>query len=77
MLSILGFLQGAMRRKPRPSLAGIRTLLAAALVALHAFPSSVRAADIPMTLEGGISATRFDRAGTRGASAPRLRQLEG
>lgn len=57
MLSILGFLQGAMRRKPRPSLAGIRTLLAAALVALHAFPSSVRAADIPMTLEGGISAT--------------------
>jgi pimeloyl-ACP methyl ester carboxylesterase len=57
MLSTLGFLEGAMRPEPRPFLAGIKALVAAVLVAIFALPLSARAADIPMTLDGGISAT--------------------
>ena len=56
MLSTLGFLEGASRRKPRPFLAGIRAFVAV-LLALLVLPLAARAADTPMTLEGGISAT--------------------
>ena len=56
MLSTLGFLDGASRRRPRPFSAGIRAFVAA-VVALFVLPLSADAADIPMTLEGGISAT--------------------
>jgi pimeloyl-ACP methyl ester carboxylesterase len=57
MLSILGFLEGAARRKPHSFLAGIRILVAAALVAIFSLPFAARAADTPMMLEGGTSAT--------------------
>lgn len=57
MLSTLGFLEGAMRPEPRSFFAGIRAFVAAAVVAVFVLPLSAWAADIPMTLEGGISAT--------------------
>ena len=56
MLSTLGFLKSAPRRKARPFLSGIRAF-AALFLALVTLPLAARAADIPMTLEGGISAT--------------------
>lgn len=57
MQSTLGFLDGVSRREPRPFLAGIRAGIAAALLAVLLLPLAARAADTPMTLDGGISAT--------------------
>lgn len=57
MLSTLGFQNGAQRLKVRPFLADLRKLCALGLIALFMLPFAARAADIPMTLEGGISAT--------------------
>lgn len=57
MLTSLGFLEGALRREPRPFLAGVRAVVAAALLAVFILPPAARAADTPMMLDGGISAT--------------------
>lgn len=57
MLSTLGFLDVASRREPRPFLAGVRAIVAAVLATMFLLPLAARAADTPMTLEGGISAT--------------------
>ena len=57
MLTSLGFLEGALRREPRPFLSGVKAFVAASLLAMFILPASARAADTPLTLEGGISAT--------------------
>lgn len=53
----LGFLEGAPRREPRPLLSGLKAFVAAGLLAMFILPAGARAADTPITLEGGISAT--------------------
>lgn len=57
MLTSPGLPSGAPRQEPRSPIAGIRTFLAATLVAFLMLPTLAFAADTPMTLEGGISAT--------------------
>lgn len=57
MLLSLGFLEGAPRRKPRPFLSGLKAFIAAGFLAMFILPMAARAADTPLTLEGGISAT--------------------
>jgi len=57
MLNSLGFLEGASCRKPRPFLSGLKAFVAAGFLAMLILPMAARAADTPLTLEGGISAT--------------------
>lgn len=57
MLTSLGVLDGASRREPRSFFSGIRATVVAGLIAMFMLPLAARAADVPMTLEGGISAT--------------------
>jgi pimeloyl-ACP methyl ester carboxylesterase len=57
MLHSLGFLGGAPYRKPRPFLSGLKAFVAAGFLAMLVLPMAARAADTPLTLEGGISAT--------------------
>ncbi|MGV3550040.1 alpha/beta hydrolase family protein [Rhizobium sp.] len=61
MLSNLGLPDGAGRREARSYLSAIRSgigaFLAIGLIAMFMLPAAARAADVPMTLEGGISAT--------------------
>ena len=57
MLTSLGVLDGASRREPRSFFSGIRATVVAGLIAMFMLPLAARATDVPMTLEGGISAT--------------------
>ena len=57
MLSSQGFRAGARRRGNPIFLSGLAARLAACLLALFILPFQAQATDIPMTLDGGISAT--------------------
>ena len=58
MQSSEGFVAGMPPcRRPDSLFSAIRTRFAAGLLALFLMPIAAQAADIPMTLEGGISAT--------------------
>jgi pimeloyl-ACP methyl ester carboxylesterase len=56
MLNSKGAQPGASRRDFRPLLSGLKALVAMGVMVLSMLPAA-RAADMPMTLEGGISAT--------------------
>ncbi|CAN7211607.1 alpha/beta hydrolase [Rhizobium sp. LjRoot254] len=57
MLSSEGFQAGACRRGNPVSIAGLRVWFAACLFALFLLPLNAHATDVPLTLDGGISAT--------------------
>jgi pimeloyl-ACP methyl ester carboxylesterase len=57
MLISLGFLDGASRPKAPSFLADLKSVFVAGLMAVLMLPAAARAADTPVTLEGGIAAT--------------------